>query len=44
MGGATGVGATARWGAKVGGQLWGCLQPLRIALHTISISLQSSLS
>ena len=27
-----------------GGHQWGCLQPLRTALHTISISLQNSLS
>ena len=38
-------GATARWGAIVGGgQHWGCFQPLRTSLHTISISLQNSFS
>ena len=31
-------------GGNSGGQQWGCLQPLRTALHTISISLQNSLS
>ena len=29
-----GGGATARWMAIVGAQQWGCLQPLRTALHT----------
>ena len=34
-----------RWGQYWGGlQQWGCLQPLRTALHTISISLQNSAS
>ena len=37
---AVGGGATARWGAGVGaikgGQQWGCVQPLKTALHTIS--------
>ena len=32
------------WGGRGWGQQWGCLQPLRTALHTISISLQNSLS
>ena len=27
-----------------GGQQWGCLQPLRTTLHTISISLPNNLS
>ena len=43
----SGVGATTRWlgvEAIVGGQNWGCLQPLRIAVHTIYISLRNSLS
>ena len=31
-------------GNSEGGQQSGCLQPLRTALHTISISLQNSLS
>ena len=31
-------------GNSEGGQQWGCLQPLGTALHTISISLQNSLS
>ena len=48
-GGIRGVGAIAWWGwagAIVRGreQPWGCLQPRRTALHTISISLQNSLS
>ena len=36
--GNSGVGAKARWGhwGDSGGQQCGCLQPLRIALHTIS--------
>ena len=29
------------WGNSEGGQQWGCLQPLRTALHTISISYKS---
>ena len=39
-------GATARLGSAIvgGGQQWGCLQPLRTTLHTISISLPKSLS
>ena len=37
-----GWGATARLGDggdMEGGQQWGCLQPLRTALHTVSVSL-----
>ena len=48
MGGDTGVGGVCSigGGGGGGGQQWGCLQPLRTALHTISISinLQNSLS
>ena len=39
-GGGGGVGAIE----GEGGQQWGCRQPLRTALHNISISLQNSLS
>ena len=44
MFGNSGVGATARCGEGVGVNSGGGLQPLRTALHTISISLQNSLS
>ena len=47
MVGNSGVGAVGGgWLAVVGGggQQWGCLQPLRTTLHTISIGLQNSLS
>ena len=37
--------ATARWGWGIsGGSTMGCLQPLKTALHTISIGLQNSWS
>ena len=47
--GNSGVGATTWWrgdggNSGGGGQQWGCLQTLRTALHTISLSLQNSLS
>ena len=32
------------WGGGGGGQQWGCLQPLRTVLHTISLSLQNIVS
>ena len=42
VGGNSAVGAIVGGGG--GGQQLGCLQPLRTTLHTISISLQNSLS
>ena len=39
-----GVGGNNAVGAIGGGQQWGCCQPLRTALHNMSINLQNSLS
>ena len=44
VGGGNSVVGADSGGNSEGGQQSGCLQPLRTALHTISISLQNSLS
>ena len=43
-GGNSAVGGGGGGGNSARGQQWGCLQPLRTALYTISISHQNSLS